>query len=209
MPIVNALLDAKKRGVKIRAVADYSSNMDNIYPYSSKFINEFSAKTDSNKTLMHNKFIVFDDNKVLTGSANISAAGTGGYNANVVVLINSSELANVYNAEFNQMYGGKFSNKKEKSPNKKIAVGDFEITPYFSPQDAPYENAILPLVKKAKSKIYVSIFYLTDRNLINELINAKKRNVEVMILLDAVGAQNIKDRILPQSKQEWNEEDEE
>ena len=79
--------------------------------------------------------------------------------------------------------------------NKKIKLGDSEVIPYFSPQDSPLENGILPLIKNAKNKIYVSIFYLTERSLINELIRAKNRNVEVIIILDAVGAVNFKDRI--------------
>ena len=36
---------------------------------------------------------------------------------------------------------------------------------------------------------------MTDKKLINELINAKKRNVNVMVLLDSVAASNFKDRV--------------
>ena len=54
---------------------------------------------------------------------------------------------------------------------------------------------LIPNIKNAKRKIYVSIFYLTDASFINELINAKKRNVEVMILVDSLSANNFRNKI--------------
>ncbi len=195
MAIVNALKSAKKRGVKIRAVADYSDNKDKIYPYSKIFINDFGAKTDSNKTLMHNKFIIFDNKKVLTGSMNFSSSGSGGYNSNIAAIVDSIEVAKIYKTEFDQMYNGKFSTKKEKIEKPKTKLNKTEISVYFSPKDGVFEDGILPLIQNAKKKIYVSAFYLTDKNLINELINAKKRNVEVLVLMDSLGAMNFKDRI--------------
>jgi phosphatidylserine/phosphatidylglycerophosphate/cardiolipin synthase-like enzyme len=36
---------------------------------------------------------------------------------------------------------------------------------------------------------------LTDRKFVNELVSAKKRNVEVVVLMDAVAAINFKDRM--------------
>ena len=53
---------------------------------------------------MHNKFFVFDNEIIWTGSTNISDSGTGGYNANVSALIKSKEIASLYIEEFNQMY---------------------------------------------------------------------------------------------------------
>ncbi len=195
MTIVNALKSAKKRGVKVRVVADYSDNTEKIYPYSKIFIDDFNAKTDSNKTLMHNKFIIFDNKKVLTGSMNFSSSGSGGYNSNIAAIINSAKVARFYKDEFNQMFDGKFSAKKEEIKKSKVKFDKTEILVYFSPKDNVFENGILPLIQNAKKKIYVSAFYLTDKKLINELINAKKRNVEIFVLMDSLGAMNFKDRI--------------
>lgn len=193
--IYEALLNAKKRGVKIRSVVDYSKNMDEIYPFTRKFIQDFNSVTDKNEVLMHNKFFIFDDKKVLTGSANVSSTDSGGYNANNAVLINSSNVASIYKDEFEKMYNSKFSLQKQKSLKSSVNVGESVLNIYFSPSDAVLENALIPAIKNAKSEIFVSIFYLTDKNLITELINAKKRNVNVMVLLDSVAASNFKDRV--------------
>ncbi len=195
MAIVNALKSAKQRGVKIRAVADFGNNIENIYPYSKIFIKDFRAKTNSAKSLMHNKFMIFDNKKVLTGSMNFSSSGSGGYNSNIAAIIDSPEIAQIYKNEFNQMYEGKFSTKKEKIEKTKITQNETEISVYFSPKDKVFENGILPLIQNAKKKIYISTFYLTERKLIQELINAKNRNVEVIVMIDALGAMNFKDRI--------------
>ena len=193
--VYDALLKAKNRNVKIRAVVDYSTKMDFLYPNTRNFIKDFDAVTDNSEILMHNKFFIFDDKKVLTGSANISPTDSGGYSANIAVLINSSQLAMTYKDEFNKMYNSKFSTLKTKTNNSKIILDDSVLRVYFSPQDNVLENLLLPEIKNAKSEIFVSIFYLTDKKLINELINAKKRNVNVMVLLDSVAASNFKDRV--------------
>lgn len=185
-----ALKEAKVRGVKIRAVVDYSKKMDEIYPKTKDFINEFQAKTDDSEVIMHNKFFIFDNKKVLTGSANISSAGIGGYSANSVILINSDKIAKRYRDEFEQMYNGRFSILK----NKFEIINEGEITSYFSPKD-DIKSVILEKINTAKSEIYVSAFYLTQRDVINALIEAKKRNVKVLIIQDATGANNFKDRI--------------
>ena len=43
---------------------------------------------------------------------------------------------------------------------------------------------ILPIIKNAKSYIYIPAFYLTRKSIIYELIEAKKRGVEVKIIVD-------------------------
>ena len=189
--IYSALKEARKRGVKIRAVVDYSSKMDEIYPKTRDFINEFSAITDDSEIIMHNKFFIFDNKKVLTGSANISSSGIGGYSANSVVIVNSKTIANRYKAEFEQMYNNKFSTLKDKL---KI-VSDGNITAYFSPKDN-IKDVILNNINSAKSEIYVSAFYLTQKDIINALIEAKNRNIQIFVIQDAVGANNFKDRLL-------------
>jgi len=192
--IDNALREAKNRGVKIRAVMDYSKNMENVYPYSSEFIKEFGAKTDKSEIIMHNKFFIFDKNKVMTGSANISTTGLS-YNANVIIFINSSKIASAYEKEFEQMYNSKFSNSKEKIETICDNISNSKVCAYFLPKNNVYEDLILKEIKNAKSKIYISAFYFTDKNMILELINAKKRGVSVMVLMDALGMINFKSRL--------------
>ena len=53
---------------------------------------------------MHNKFFIIDKRFIWTGSANISDTGVGGYNANIVGVLDSIYFARFYTQEFEQMY---------------------------------------------------------------------------------------------------------
>ena len=65
--IYNALIKAKARGVKIRIVYDSSSKSH--YPALNEFVKIANIKsTDTPKIIMHNKFMIFDNSKVITGS---------------------------------------------------------------------------------------------------------------------------------------------
>ena len=188
--IFSALKNAKNRGVKIRAVVDISKK-SGTYSDSEKFIQEFGAVVDGVESLMHNKFFIFDNKLVMSGSTNISSTGVGGYNSNISFFIDDLAIVRAYIDEFEQMYNAKFSKKKMKFENNFSTK--FEA--YFSPQDDVLNKVIIPNIINAKSKIYVSAFYLTDSKLINELINAKKRGVEVLIIMDSVGASGFKNKI--------------
>ena len=63
---------------------------------------------------MHNKFVIFDDKIVFTGSMNFSPAGLSGYDVNDVLIIKSEPIAQLYKAEFEQMLNGKFHKMKTK-----------------------------------------------------------------------------------------------
>lgn len=193
--VLKALKDAKERGVLIRGVVD--SKPDNTYVYkdTEKLNADFDIISDFKPHFMHNKFFIFDNKTVITGTANVSASGTGGYNANTVVLIKNSSVARLYTREFNEMYRGNFSLAKENSSQKILLNDGKEVDIYFSPAGNPLYKGILPLLTKAKKEIFVSIFYLTNKEIINALIEAKKQGVDVKIIYDAVGANAMKEKV--------------
>ncbi len=194
--VIQALLDAKKRGVKIRGVVD--SKPDNTYVYkdTTKLVSNFDTISDFKTPFMHNKFFIFDEKTVITGTMNISAAGSGGYNANTVVLINNPDVARVFTREFNEMFSGKFQTAKGNNTAKNISLNNAcTLDIYFSPVGNVLNEGILPLLTQAKKEIYVSIFYLTNKPIIDALINAKKRGVDVKIIYDAVGANSMKEKV--------------
>ena len=187
--IENALINAKNRGVQIRLVYDVDSTNKNIYPDTFKFVELFPASKSDKESkmvnnIMHNKFYIFDKQIVITGSANLSHTDMSGYNANNIIVFNSSEIAKIYEAEFNQMFEGKFHNEKRPILNKNFR----NVKIYFSPQDKALNNAVIPLIRQAANYIYIPAFFITDKAMVEELINAKRRGVEIKIILDALSA---------------------
>lgn len=180
--IQKALENAQSRGVKIRFVFDLDDKNNNIYPdtiYLSEILT--NNQHDVAPQIMHNKFFIFDNQKVLTGSANLSTSDMSGFNSNSVIVINSQIITNAYLQEFEQMYCGKFHKQKTKIENKE----DGELAAYFSPEDKAITTQIIPLIDNAKKYVYIPAFLVTHKEFAQSLVKASKRGVCVRIILDA------------------------
>ena len=145
--------------------------------------------------IMHNKFFIVDSRYVWTGSANVSDTGTGGYNANNALLIDSQAIADIYTTEFEQMYmkGLYHRSKPVTRKAKSIALGKSptqNVLIAFSPQDYAVYSSVLPVLKESKESIDIAIFFLTHKNISKELVKAHERGVKVRVILDATGATN-------------------
>lgn len=193
--IENALLKAKSRGVKIRLVYDLDSKGRNIYEDTNAIVKLIpSNMSDLNSpdagNIMHNKFYIFDDKVLITGSANLSHTDMSGFNSNCIVVVDSKEAALIYKTEFEQMFSGKFHTEKvpQGTGVKELNLNNIKMRIYFSPQDKNITNAVLPLIRNAKKYIYIPTFVLTEKRVTEELIKAKKRGVDVKIIIDALNA---------------------
>lgn len=189
--IENAIKEAIKRGVKIRLVYDLDSSGENIYPDTKMFTDLIKDKNcDINSSnpnyIMHNKFYIFDNKTVITGSANLSHTDMSGFNTNSIIVLKSPKAANIYKTEFEQMFSGKFHNDKIGFEKEKIENIDI----YFSPYDNGINDGILPVINGAKKYIYIPVFLITEPRIISSLINAKERGVDIKVIVDASNASN-------------------
>ena len=191
--ITKELSKAQKRGVKIRFITDSLFDNSKNYYKDNELISKLSTihKTDKTNSqtlsnmLMHNKFLIFDNQTVYTGSMNLSPSGASGFDVNSIIIINSPEIAKLYTKEFEQMINGNFHTTKNKlSDNRKFVINDSEIEIYFSPKDQSSER-IIELIKEAKTYIYVPTFLITHSEIANELIAAHNRGVDVRVIIDA------------------------
>lgn len=142
--------------------------------------------------IMHDKFVVVDGRYVWTGSTNASDSCAGGYNANLVMVVDSPQVAEWYTGEFLQMYAGKFHETKVAQPLPMRAQIDSDtwLEVYFSPQHEPMKKVVEPLIKNAQRSIDIAVFFLTHKGVAQDLIDAKNRGVQVRVVLDASGASN-------------------
>ncbi len=192
--IAMALKNAEQRGVTVRIVYDTKTSSENYYPETDGFVKNFknvrADKIEGNAAqtnmLMHNKFAIFDNQKVYTGSMNFSTTGFSGFNQNNVLIINSTQIAELYTKEFEQMYSGKFHSLKAKTVNNKdLDINGTKYSVFFSPQDKQISRNIVPLVKDAKEYIYIPAFLITHKALSDALIEAYERGIDVRLIVDA------------------------
>jgi len=139
-------------------------------------------------SIMHNKFVVFDNRSVWLGSANFTASCMGDeYNANVAVHVESPEVARYYDAEFNQMFAGRtFSGRKVSvRPRTPLTFSDgTKVGIYFSPADDPIGQAVIPFIEDAKETLDIGMFFLTHPDVVTALIAARQRGVMIRLITD-------------------------
>jgi phosphatidylserine/phosphatidylglycerophosphate/cardiolipin synthase-like enzyme len=189
--VADGFISAHKRGVKVRLVTDERSLKEKAY-------NRITAAgiriiNDDKKGFMHNKFCIVDGKYVWTGSYNITD-NCAYRNNNNAILIMSSELANIYDDEFKEMFERHiFKNKKEARPLSFtgnpyfVKIGQANINAYFSP-DNDVEDIIVKRIQKAKKSIYFMAFSFTSDPIGEAMIERFKKGVKVQGLFEKNGS---------------------
>jgi phosphatidylserine/phosphatidylglycerophosphate/cardiolipin synthase-like enzyme len=156
----DALIDAHKRGVRVRMVME-SENLDRSDPQKLKDAG-IPILGDRREGLMHDKFIVIDNSEVWTGSLNFTDSGTYADNNNLI-RIRSVKIAEDYTKEFEEMFvDDKFGpDVVAETPNPHITVDGTQIDVYFSPDDG-VQASLLDLVANSQKSIYFMAFSFTS-----------------------------------------------
>lgn len=180
--IRDALLDAHTRGLDVRLVVE-ADNMDR------RELQELAQAgiplvPDTSRNYMHNKFVVIDEYELWTGSTNYTVSDMYG-NRNNLLRIRSSELAENYANEFDEMFTRGFfgENTFDNTPHQELHIGDVEVHTYFSPDDN-VAAALVDLIDGADESIYFLAFSLTLDEIGDALVRAQQRGVEVLGIMD-------------------------
>lgn len=139
---------------------------------------------------MHNKFAVFDGTWVWTGSWNFTvnglygsdenrANGILGGNTNHGIEIHSSQLADIYVDEFEEMWGStttapdpdvaKFHGRKTDNTAHSVNVGGVTVEIYFSPGDNAVHEVTQTIVAEADVSAYFCAFTWSDQGMVDAL----------------------------------------
>ena len=148
--------------------------------YLKKFNYSFVRKDRSG--LMHNKFCIVDGKKISTGSMNPTNNGAHKNNNNLL-LIESSTLADNYEAEFQEMWDGTYK-KGENVLNPNVKVGDVMFENYFCPEDH-CANHIKEELQKAETSIHFMTFSFTHERIANAMLLKHLDNVSVEGVMEA------------------------
>jgi len=145
---------------------------DNSYKYVSSLNN---VKQDNRSALMHNKFCIFDDETIITGSFNPKKSGLK--NNNNFIIIKSKYLSENYEEEFQSFIRNEFGRDEEIKYPRIILNNKILIENYFCPEDN-CEQHVYDTIKKAKNRIYFMTFSFTSDKL-GDLIIEKSNETEV------------------------------
>ncbi len=184
--LATKLADKHKSGVNVRIVFDKDNFESDQNNDACKIIIKAGIKPILN-TKQHNKVIIVDNDKVLTGSMNFTKRGMC-QNANQITIINDRLIAKAYTLEFNQMYEHPSRHKKKKDNNDEdFKIGGSEVHVYFNPKDN-LTAELCRYISNANTSIRISMFSLTHDPIYKKLLKARDRGVSVLGVYDYRGA---------------------
>ena len=152
--IADALIAAhKNRGIKIRMSTEYDS--EEHYASWRKVIREgIPVRLGNISGIMHNKYLIFDDEYIVTGSTNLTSGMFTHFNNTIV--LKDKRIIEEYKKDFEVQYAGYYASKKVDGYQEIFGlstwqpgtyeIAGMQITPYFTPYKetiVPYEQNIL------------------------------------------------------------------
>ena len=179
--LTEELKNAAKRDIKIRILLESKKANQPTVDFLRDTRN-IEIKFDSLQKTTHNKIIIIDQNAILIGSTNWTEKSIGHANeANVV--IKDKEVTEYFQEYFDRLWK---DSSKDISPFKNF-TGD--MIPLI---DRQYFDVVKELMSKSTQRIFVMVygFKLSEAGdtkgdvLANEMIKAKRREVETKVLLE-------------------------
>lgn len=165
-----------------------------------------TADGSKGSNLMHNKFLIIDNQKVVTGSTNFTLSGIHGDfqnretrgNANNLLVVESGELANIFAEEFELMWGDGpgltqnsiFGKKKTERNPQEVKIGNAIVTVDFSPSSTkkPWNSSSNGLIaknlEKAESSVDLALFVFSSQKLADSLKKVEDRQVKIKAIFD-------------------------
>lgn len=175
--ISRALVRAAERGMKVRVVVD-STKVQTRAPSDLEQAG-IPVLGEKREGLMHDKFVVVDGARVWTGSMNLTTSDTYRNNNNLL-RIESAELAQAYEREFEEMFVDDMSGPESPRgwPAPKLEFGASWVEVHFAPDDAPAER-LLQVLEGAQHSIRFMAFSLTSEAVADVLIRQARQGVAV------------------------------
>jgi len=192
-PVAEALIAAHKRGVEVQWVTDDENGLDADWEeghgqFAMLEGAGIEVKDDGRSALMHNKFWVFDDQTVWTGSTNITVNGNFRNNNNVIV-IHSPEVATMFEREFQEMWAGQFGPTSPSTVDlQSTVVARTPVQVLFAAEDKAISH-LVPLVESAQESIRIMAFSFTHDALGEAMLQRAQDGVDVKGIFETRGSE--------------------
>jgi phosphatidylserine/phosphatidylglycerophosphate/cardiolipin synthase-like enzyme len=192
-PIAEALIAAHARGVEVRWFTD---DENGIEADAEEGHGQFAmlqqagieVKDDARSALMHNKFWIFDQQLVWTGSTNATINDMMRNNNNVIVMENP-EVAAIYEREFAELWAGQSGPTSPSTVDQQTTVIDgTPVQIYFASEDEAVAH-LAPLVEKAQHRVRFMAFSFTDGALGGALLARAQAGVDVQGIFETRGSE--------------------
>jgi phosphatidylserine/phosphatidylglycerophosphate/cardiolipin synthase-like enzyme len=192
LPIATALVSASKRGVEVIWITDdeYGIEADLIdenYFFKTLQDADINVMDDHRSALMHNKFAIFDQSIVWTGSTNFTYNGFTRNNNNAI-WIKDVTVAEIFENEFDEMVDGNFGPFSPSYQYKQLTkVDGSRIIILFGSEDSTI-NEINYYLNNAKQNIVMMTFSFTHDDMGDILVEKIRQGVTVANIFEKRGS---------------------
>lgn len=198
--VINALINARKRGVTVRVVLDENNGVHllgaSLSP-TKKEVNGLTMLTavgipvvngGRSNGLMHDKIIIVDSTTLFIGSWNMSYNDTFRNNNNLLQITSQKLIAN-YQAKFNELFSDQRFGAKAKvgAQTPRLTLDGVAVENYFSPVDKVMSK-IVTEVNGARKSIKFMAFTFTHADLADAMIARARAGVQVQGVIENRGA---------------------
>lgn len=177
--IVQAIMDAKDRGVTVRMVTDDDHGLEDRDGIVQGMKDAgIPIVDDSRSALMHDKFMIMDSAAVWTGSWNYTVNGTYRNNNNALVMQIPQAVA-AYQAEFDEMFVRKeFGPRSTDDGLINFTEGDTEVSILFASEGNVIE-AVGNAVREAESDVRFMTFVFSSDSLAEAMLEMIDKGINI------------------------------
>lgn len=181
--VINALRTKSEEGVKVKVICDAKAS-----PYAVKRLGPgIEVLRRFSPGHMHQKILVVDEERVWIGSANMTGESLT-MHANLITAIQCPQLAA---AIFEKSTGlSEYGIALPLLPQKYVVNGQ-QLEICFFPDDIHGVKRLNELIKAAQKTIRVAMFTWTRYDLARAVVSAKKRGVDVQVVIDRNSANGV------------------
>lgn len=173
--ITKTINEIALKGIDVTVVADAKAT-PKLHKYLKGNVKLHSMLPDG---IMHMKILVIDDDQTWLGSANMTGESLK-MHGNLVTVIRSKAVAEAVLEKTDQV----IQDGKKRMPHRKFIVGGQPLELWFAPDDPGSILHLKELIRSAQKTIKVAMFTWTRQDLAKEIIAAKKRGVDVEVMID-------------------------
>ncbi|MBC7446808.1 MAG: fibronectin type III domain-containing protein [Hymenobacteraceae bacterium] len=180
--ILNAVIRAKVRGVRVRVISDGTAANASTQALPANGIPEIERNTM--RGIMHNKIIIIDAEATDPNQPQIWTGGTNwttgqlGIDRNAVVIVQDQSLARVYTMEFDEIWGSstatpgtpKFGPLKTDNTPHYLKIGGHAVQSWFSPSDG-VNTHLIETVNTAENDLHFATMLITRSDIAQAIKN--------------------------------------
>ncbi len=200
--VIDALLEAGSRGVKIRVAGDIS--LADQRGYKSLQSAGIQIRLGNPQHTMHHKYMIVDQEWLATGSVNFTDTAFFHNDENLLVFHHPA-LAAYYQADFETMYvEGLFGTEKTGhffpgfeengfvvTNQGVISPMQVFLTPYYgSGDDKRVDKQIITLLQNCRENLYFSVFAFTHQEMAQAMLHSASGGTELRGIFDRTWHEN-------------------